>query len=85
MTVSALVVVSGESGLHARPAAEIVKLVQGANHTVSITNQAGKRVSGASLLGILSLGVKAGETIEIEVDGPSADEVLDLLKAVVTG
>jgi len=81
LTVS--VIVSNQEGLHARPAAELVKLVETSNHKVFISNKAGKRVSGSSLLGILSLGVQTGDPIELEVDGPAAQEILEQIKAVV--
>ena len=85
MILSASIVVTGELGLHARPAAVLSKLVQASNHQVFITNQAGKRVSGSSLLEILTLGVQAGESISFEVEGPDAEQLLEQLKAVVAG
>jgi phosphocarrier protein len=81
----ALVRVQTEVGLHARPAAEFVKAVAASGHLVHLTNRTGKKVLGNSILGILSLGVKHGEEITIEVSGLHEDEVLQTLIAVVTG
>ena len=81
----AVVRVMTEVGLHARPAAEFVKAVAASGHLVHITNRSGNRVLGNSILGILSLGVKHGEEITIEVSGLSEEAVLESLVAVVSG
>ncbi len=81
----ALVRVQAEVGLHARPAAEFVKAVAASGHLVHISNRTGKKVLGTSILGILSLGVKHGEEITIEVSGLNEDDVLKALIEVVSG
>ena len=81
----AVVKVMTEVGLHARPAAEFVKAVAASGHLVQITNRTGKKVLGNSILGILSLGIKHGEEITIEVSGLSEEAVLQSLIAVVSG
>jgi phosphocarrier protein len=81
----ALVQVNTEVGLHARPAAEFVKAAASSGHLVHLTNRQGKRVLGNSILGILSLGVKQGEEITIEVSGLDEDAVLQTLIQVVSG
>lgn len=65
-------------GLHARPAAEFVKLatVLGAKVTVN-----GK--DARSLLGILSLGLTQGTTVEIATDDPAATGAVDRLAALI--
>jgi phosphocarrier protein len=81
----AVVKVQTEVGLHARPAAEFVKAVATSGHLVHISNKTGKKVLGNSILGILSLGVKQGEEITIEVSGLQEDAILATLVAVVSG
>jgi len=81
----AVVKVMTEVGLHARPAAEFVKAVAASGHLVHITNRSGKKALGNSILGILSLGIKHGEEITIEVSGLSEEAVLESLIAVVSG
>jgi phosphocarrier protein len=81
----AVVKVQTEVGLHARPAAEFVKAVAASGHLVHISNKTGKKVLGNSILGILSLGVKQGEEITIEVSGLQEDAILATLVAVVSG
>ena len=81
----ATVRVEAEVGLHARPAAEFVKAVAASGHLVQISNKTGKKILGNSILGILSLGVKKGEEITIEVSGLNEEAVLQTLIAVVSG
>ncbi len=72
-------------GLHARPAADFVRVATLSKHQVTVTNKQGKKAQGNSILGILSLGAKHGEELVIEVDGPDEDAVLEALLRVVSG
>ncbi|MCX6495789.1 MAG: HPr family phosphocarrier protein [Rhodoluna sp.] len=83
--VKGSVVVGTEVGLHARPAADFVRLASLSGHQVNITNRVGKKAVGTSILGVLSLGAKYGEELLIEVDGPDEAKVLEALIAVVSG
>lgn len=71
-------------GLHARPAADFVRAVVLSDHQVRLTNQAGRTADGSSILAVLSLAVKQGQLLEIEVTGPASDQVLGDLIAVVS-
>ena len=59
-------------GMHARPATQLVKLAKEFNSTISI-KKGDKTVKMNSLLNILSLSIKSGETISLIMDGD--DEV----------
>ena len=72
-------------GLHARPAAEFVRIAAAADHSVLISKSNGPRVRGDSILSLLSLGVKQGEKLTIEVTGPDEDSLLQSLISVVSG
>jgi len=82
--VKGSVTVGAEVGLHARPAADFVRAATMSNHEVSVVNRLGKRASGLSILGILSLGAKKGEELVIEVAGPDEEVVLKTLIHVVS-
>jgi len=82
--VKGSVTVGAEVGLHARPAADFVRAATLSNHHVSVVNKLGKRASGLSILGILSLGAKKGEELVIEVAGPDEEVVLKSLIHVVS-
>jgi phosphocarrier protein len=77
-------VVFAPEGLHARPAADFVRAVSLSGHSVTVTNAAGRSVDGASILAVLSLGVRQGQTVELEVRGEDSQRVLDRLIAVVS-
>ena len=77
-------VVSAPEGLHARPAADFVRAVSLSGHSVIVTNPAGRSVDGSSILAVLSLGVKQGQTVDLEVSGEDPQPVLDRLIAVVS-
>jgi len=82
--VKGSVTVGAEVGLHARPAADFVRAATLSNHEVSVVNKLGKRASGLSILGILSLGAKKGDELVIEVAGPEEEVVLKTLIHVVS-
>ena len=77
--------VGPEVGLHARPAADFVRLASLSNHNVMVMNRLGKKAAGNSILAILSLGAKHGEELTIEVEGPDEENVLESLIRVVSG
>lgn len=66
-------------GLHARPANLFVKEVSTHGIPVLIGRPGGKPVNAASMLGIMSLGLKCGEEAELSSTAEGADEVLDAL------
>ncbi len=72
-------------GLHARPAAEFVRLAQLADHTVLVSKPGGKSSPGDSILALMSLGVQFGQQIMVEVSGPNEISLLQSLKSIVQG
>lgn len=62
------VILQNETGLHARPAGELAKLANTFKSNINL-NANGKTASAKSILGIMSLGIKAKTEIEIECDG----------------
>ncbi|MDR6907230.1 PTS hybrid protein [Agromyces sp. 3263] len=64
-------------GLHARPAAELVKLASTFPQRVTVNGTDAK-----SLLGIMSLGLTKGATVEIASDDPAGREAVDAIAAL---
>jgi phosphocarrier protein HPr len=61
------VTVRNPYGLHARPAREFVEAA--VTHAAGIRVRKGeKSVSGKSILGLLTLGVKCGDVVTLEID-----------------
>jgi dihydroxyacetone kinase phosphotransfer subunit len=73
-------------GLHARPAATLVSALAGFDAKVTIANRrtTGKPVAGKSLIGLLSLGAKAGDVVTVAASGPQAAEALEKVRELVT-
>jgi len=70
-------------GLHARPAALFVKASAAAGVPVRIGRDGGTMVDARSMLGVLALGAKNGDTVVLEAEGEGADEALDSLVALL--
>ena len=73
-------VVTNEIGLHARPAAELVKKIKGYASEVEIQKEA-KFVKGPRLLALIGLEIKQGDRITVCVSGPDEETVAEDLKA----
>lgn len=69
------VVVSAPVGLHARPAASLVQTAMAFQSSIYV-EKGGRRVNAKSLLSVLSLGVKAGESVAVHADGADEAEAL---------
>lgn len=70
-------------GLHARPAALFVKAVNDAGVPVTICRPGGKPGPANSMLAIMALGAKQGDTVELACEADGADDVLDGLVALL--
>jgi phosphotransferase system HPr (HPr) family protein len=83
--VKSTVSIKTPEGLHARPAADFARLAATPGHQVLISKSEGAKVRGDSILSLLSLGVKQGEKLSIEVSGPNEESLLQSLISVVSG
>lgn len=79
------VMVNNPTGLHARPATLLVKRASTYKSDVSIEFN-GKKANVKSLIGVLSLGVVRGSTIQVMTSGEdevkAADELVALIEAL---
>lgn len=77
--------VNNPTGLHARPATLLVKRASTYKSDVSIEFN-GKKANVKSLIGVLSLGVVRGSTIQVMTSGEdevkAADELVALIEAL---
>ncbi len=78
--------VASKIGLHARPAALLVKAASSSKLNVTIGRPGEKAVNASSLLMVLALGVKCGESVEITVSEDSKAQVIleELLQIITT-
>lgn len=73
--VSQKVEVKNETGLHARPASEFVKLASDQACNVFVEKD-GRQVTAKSILGVLSLAISKGSTVTVSTDGEGEEESL---------
>ena len=77
------VIVGSRVGLHARPAALFVKAVAEQPVKITIRKGDGAPVDARSILRVLALGARNGDTVVLEAEGEGADEALDAVALVV--
>ncbi len=71
-------------GLHARPAAQFVKLASTFAASIEVVRD-GLPVNGKSIMGVMMLAAECGSFILIRADGSDADRAVDALETLVTG
>ena len=76
------VMVQNQVGLHARPATFFIQKSNEFKSSIWVEKEE-RRVNAKSLLGVLSLGIVGGTTIEIIADGSDEQEAVDSLVALV--
>ena len=69
-------------GLHARPAAEIVKTAAKFQSHITLTRD-DLEVNGKSIMGVMMLAAEFGSTITLRADGPDEAEAVEALAALV--
>jgi len=71
-----------KNGLHARPAAEIVKLAAKFQSEITIVKD-DLDVNGKSIMGVMMLAAEHGSMITFRAEGTDADQALDALETLV--
>lgn len=81
MKIVRKVKVKNSLGLHTRPAASIVKLLQPCKSSVQFTHK-NETINARSIMSILMLAAKKNSTIEITIEGIDAEATMEnLVKA----
>ncbi|MFN7457325.1 MAG: HPr family phosphocarrier protein [Gemmatimonas sp.] len=70
-------------GLHARPAAEMVKAASRFKSDITISRD-DLEVNGKSIKGVMMLAAEYGATITLRATGPDAEDALAALTALVS-
>jgi phosphocarrier protein HPr len=76
--------IQNRNGLHARPAAEVVKTAARFQASVTILRD-DVEVNGKSIMGVMMLAAECGAELTIRAEGADADAALDALVALVNG
>lgn len=75
--------IASRTGLHARPASIFIEAVKKQPVTVTIFKEGGKPLNASSILSIMTLGAKNGDTVTLSADGDGAEAALDELAALL--
>jgi phosphocarrier protein len=71
-------------GIHARPAAEIVKTAARFTSEIKLEKD-GLEVNGKSIMGVMMLAAECGSVVIIRIDGSDAEAAADALVALIAG
>ena len=82
MTAERTLTILNESGIHARPAAEIVKVAAKFRAEIVLSRE-GLEVNGKSIMGVMMLAAEEGASIEIRAEGEDEEKAVEELANLV--
>lgn len=77
------VIVNNQVGLHARPATFFIQKANEYKCSIWVEKDE-RRVNAKSLLGVLSLGIVKGSSINLIADGPDEEEAVGALSEMIS-
>lgn len=80
--VEETLILENKVGLHARPAAEMVKLASRYGSRVMLYGK-GKTANAKSIISVISLGLGKGDRLTISAEGPDEEECVCSLAELV--
>jgi phosphocarrier protein HPr len=80
--VERTVQIVNKNGLHARPAAEIVKISARYQSEITLVKD-GMEVNGKSIMGVMMLAAECGSSLLLRAEGADADAVVDALATLI--
>jgi phosphotransferase system HPr (HPr) family protein len=83
MKVSKQVIIKTPLGLHARPAMEVVQILQKSSSRAKITHEE-RTIDAHSIISLLSLAAPCGAVITITIEGADATATLKKLIAALS-
>lgn len=81
--IERVVTIANKNGLHARPAAEIVKLAAKFKSDIRLARDE-LEVNGKSIMGVMMLAAEYGAALNVRADGPDAKEAVDALTMLIS-
>jgi phosphocarrier protein len=70
-------------GLHARPAAQLVRLASGFAADIELSNLDGLAVNAKSIMGVMMLAAEQGSRIKVRAVGPDAEAAVNAMAQLV--
>ena len=80
---SLIVTIANRLGLHARAAAQVVRIASAYESDVRIA-RGDKEVDGKSIMGLMMLAASQGTEIEIRTEGVDAEDALEALRELIS-
>jgi phosphocarrier protein len=80
--VERTVQIVNKNGLHARPAAEIVKVSSKYQSEIVLVKD-GMEVNGKSIMGVMMLAAECGASLVLRAEGADAEPALDALAELI--
>lgn len=74
--------IENKAGLHARPAALFAQKASAFKSTIMLL-KGEKSINAKSIIGIMGLGVKQGESLVLQIEGPDSQEAAEALQTLV--
>ena len=71
-----------KNGLHARPAAEIVKTAAKYKSEITISREE-LEVNGKSIMGVMMLAAEQGSMLKVKAEGPDAEQAVAAIADLV--
>lgn len=73
--------ITDELGIHARPAGLLAKEARAFADTVITVAKDGEAVKASQLMKLMGLGVKRGDTVTVQAEGPQEEAAIAAMKA----
>ena len=73
------------SGLDARPVAMLVQVASQFESEIHVECDGRKTVNANSIMGMLTLGLSAGETVVVKADGKDEEAAVNMIEAYLSG
>jgi phosphocarrier protein HPr len=82
MTLEKDFTVTNKNGLHARPAAQFVKLAGKFQSEIWVEKD-DEQVNGKSIMGLMMLAAAKGEVLKLSIEGGDAEQAMSELAALI--
>ncbi|MGD2135071.1 MAG: HPr family phosphocarrier protein [Gemmatimonadales bacterium] len=82
MIVERSTTIKNRLGLHARPAAEFVKVAGKFESEISVGKD-GAWVNGKSIMGVMTLAAECGSTVTVRAEGGDAEDAVETLATLL--
>ena len=76
--------IANRNGLHARPAAEVVKCAAKYKSDITLARD-DLEVNGKSIMGVMMLAAEFGSTLLLKAKGPDAEQAVEALSSLIAG